>query len=115
MTIDSNLLLLLKSAGIGDGEPDLGERLMVNFLRMLVESGTAPARIICMNSAVFLTTEGSPVLDQLRAFEAAGSGIASCGTCLEYYKRTDRLVVGRISNMRETVAALLHFPRVIAP
>jgi selenium metabolism protein YedF len=115
MTVDANLLLLLKSSGIGDGEPDLGERLMVNFLRMLVDSGTSPARVICMNSAIFLTTEGTPVLDQLRAFEAAGGEILSCGTCLEYYKRTDKVVIGRISNMKETVAALLSFAKVIAP
>lgn len=115
MTRDEDLLLLVKSAGIGDGEPDLGEKLMVSFFRMLVESGRAPARAIFMNSGVFLTTRGSPVLEALRTLAAAGTEIVSCGTCLDYYKRADKLEIGAPSTMKETVAALLRYPRVVAP
>lgn len=115
MTLDQDLLLLVKSAGIGDGEPDLGEKLMVSFFRMLVESGRAPARAVFMNSGIFLTTRGSPVLDALRTLAAAGTEIVSCGTCLDYYQRADKLEIGAPSTMKETVAALLRFPRVMAP
>jgi selenium metabolism protein YedF len=115
VTRDEDLLLLVKSAGIGDGEPDLGEKLMVSFFRMLVESGRAPARAIFMNSGVFLTTRGSPVLEALRTLAAAGTEIVSCGTCLDYYKRADKLEIGAPSTMKETVAALLRYPRVVAP
>jgi len=114
MRVDPDLLLVLKSSEIGTAEPDLGERLMSGFLKTLVETGTAPARIVCLNSAIFLTTEGTPVLDQFRTFAAAGTEIFSCSTCLEYYKRSDKIVVGQASNMKETVAALLRFPRVIS-
>ena len=53
MAIDKNLLLVLKSSGIGEGEPDLGEKLLASFLTTLLESGTVPARIICMSRRVF--------------------------------------------------------------
>ncbi|MDX9856893.1 MAG: sulfurtransferase-like selenium metabolism protein YedF [candidate division Zixibacteria bacterium] len=115
MTLDKDLLLILKSSGIGDGEIDLGNKLMRSFLSMLVEMGQIPARIICMNSGVFLTTVDSPVEDILKTMEAKGTLILSCGTCLDYFNRRDKLVVGQPSNMRETVESMLHFRKVITP
>ena len=115
MIRNEELLLVLKSSGTGDGEPDLGEKLMMAFLNTLWDSQTIPARIICLNSGIFLTTEGSPVNDLMRSFEAAGTEILSCGTCLEYYGRQDKLVVGQPTNMKDTVESLLTFRRVLSP
>lgn len=115
MGIDKDMLLFLKSSGLGDGEPDLGEKLLTSFLNMLLESGTIPARIICMNSGIFLTTEGSQVIDTIKEFDKHGSEIFSCGTCLEYYGRTDKLLIGKPTNMKDTVDAMLGFKRIIAP
>jgi selenium metabolism protein YedF len=109
------MLLVLKSSMLGDGEPDLGEKLMSAFLTQLLESGTIPARILCMNSGIFLTTEGSPVENVMKQFEAQGCEILSCGTCLEYYKRADRVLVGKPTNMRDTVQAMLHFKKILQP
>lgn len=113
MTVDGSLLLLIKSNMLGDGEPDLGEKLLRAFLTQLLESGSVPARIICMNSGIFLTTEGSSMEDLMDRFESEGSEILSCGTCLEYYKRADLLVAGKPTNMRDTVNALLTFRKVL--
>lgn len=115
MTLNKDLLLVIDSSGLGDGEPDLGEKLMKAFLKVLLESAELPARIICMNSGIFLTTEGSPVLDTLMRYEQHGTEILSCGTCLEYYGRSDRLKLGRPTNMRETVDALLGFKKILKP
>ncbi len=115
MPVDSSMLLLIQSSVLGDGEPDLGEKLLRAFLTQLLESGSIPARIICMNSGIFLTTEASPVEDLMRRFESLGSEILSCGTCLDYYKRKDLLVVGNPTNMRDTVNALLTFKKVLQP
>ena len=94
MEVDQRFLLLLKSSTFGEGEPDLGDKLLVAFLKMLYESGRLPERIICMNSGVFLTTEGSPVGDLLGTFAAEGTEILSCATCLDYYGRKDKLING---------------------
>jgi hypothetical protein len=88
---------------------------MSAFLSMLLESGRLPARIICMNSGVFLTTEGSPVLALLAKFEAEGCEILSCGTCLDYYGRGDALRIGAPTTMRDTVASMLSFGKVLTP
>jgi selenium metabolism protein YedF len=114
MTVNKDLLLTLKSNGLGDAEPDLSEKLLKGFLNMLLESGQAPARLVCMTSAIFLTTEGSSVVDIMRKYEQAGTEILSCLTCLEYYGRKEKLIVGKPTNMRETVNALLSFPKVIS-
>jgi selenium metabolism protein YedF len=106
MAVDSEMLLILKSSMLGEGEPDLGEKLLRAFLSQFIESGCIPARIICMNSGIFLTTEGSSVLELMKQFAEQGTEVLSCGTCLEYYKRKDRLMVGKPTNMRDTVRAL---------
>jgi selenium metabolism protein YedF len=115
MTLNEDLLLVIDSSGLGEGEPDLGEKLMRAFLNVLFESGDLPARIICMNSGIFLATEGSPVLDTLKGYEEQGTEILSCGTCLNYYGRSDKLRVGRPTNMKETVDGLLGFKKVLKP
>ena len=114
MAVDNGLLLIMKSSGIGEGEPDLGEKLLTSFLATLLESRTVPARIICINSAVFLTTEGSQVVEVLKTFEEQGTEVLSCATCLDYYGRKDKLVAGKPTNMKETVEALLGFEKVIS-
>lgn len=113
MEVDRDLLLVCKSAGIGEGEPDLGEKLSKGFLGILLEKGRLPAKMIFMNSGIFLTTEGSPVLEILREFERGGSEILSCGTCLEYFDRKEKLRIGKPTNMRDTVTALLEFGKVL--
>ena len=115
MAVDSSMMLLIKSNMLGDGEPDLGEKLLHAFLTQLLESGSLPARVICMNTGIFLTTQGSSMQDLMERFESAGSEILSCGTCLEYYKRADRLAVGKPTNMRDTVKAMLTFEKVLQP
>ncbi len=115
MRLNKDFLLILDSSGLGEGEPDLGERLMKAFLNGLLESDELPARIICMNSGVFLTTKGSPVLDSLMRYEEQGTEILSCGTCLDYYGRKEKLEVGRPTNMKETVDGLLRFKKVVKP
>ncbi len=115
MKIDKNFLLILKSSGLGDGEPDLGEKLIKAFLETLYESGTLPARIICLNSGIFLTTEGSSVHEVMRKFLDQGTEIFSCGTCLDYYNRKEKLIIGEPSNMKATVDSFLNFEKIIWP
>ena len=115
MSVNEDMLLMLTSSGLGAGEPDLGEKLLGSFLSLLFESGQYPDRIVCMNAGIFLTTIGSFAEDILRKFEAAGSEILSCGTCLDYYKRKDKLIIGKPTNMKDTVEAMLRYKKVLSP
>jgi selenium metabolism protein YedF len=115
MAIDQDLLLVIESSVLGDGEPDLGEKLMRAFLKVLLDSEDLPAKIIFMNSGIFLTTQHSPVLDLLKSYKEEGSEILSCGTCLDYYGRNEKLEVGKSTNMAETVHALKSFSKILRP
>ncbi len=100
-------VLVITGSTLGRGEEELGKLLMRSFFYSLKESGILPCKMLFFNSGVFLTTEGSPVLEELQALADKGVEIYSCGTCLEYYKLKDKLAAGQITNMYDTVTAML--------
>lgn len=113
MTVDKGFLLVITDAHLCGGEPDLGAKLTEGFFRMLEETDPRPGKIVFLQSGIFLTTEGSPVADRLCRLEAEGVAIASCITCLDYFGRRDKLVVGEASDMKGTVRSLAEFPKVV--
>ncbi|MFO8056520.1 MAG: sulfurtransferase-like selenium metabolism protein YedF [bacterium] len=113
MEPDHDFLLIVKSNLLGEGEPDLGEKLITAFFKMLLEAEGLPQTIIFMNSGVFLTTAGSPVLEEIKELEKRGASISSCGTCLDYYGRKDKLEAGVVGNMRQTVDALVSHKKAV--
>lgn len=97
---------LIGTNRLGSGDPELGELLMKSFIYALSEQETAPKALIFLNSGVYLTTEGSPVLESLDVLARKGCRLLSCGTCLDFYGLKDELRVGRVTNMYEIVDAL---------
>lgn len=98
--------LFLKSDTVGEGE--LGAKLVVGFLKSLLELPKLPRRIICVNRAVYLTTadESMPMTEILKQLEAKGVEIYSCGVCLEFYGVDKALKVGKIGNAYGTIEML---------
>ncbi len=114
MRIDQDFLLVIKSNLLGEGEPDLGEKLITAFFKMLIEARTIPESIVFMNTGIFLTTSGSPVLEQVKMLEKEGTTIFSCGTCLDYYGRKEKLEAGDAGNMEGTVNSILSHKKVVS-
>ena len=108
-------VLYLNSDQIGAGDATLGRRLLRSFLTTLVASEVPLDFVVCANAGVFLTTEGSEVLDVLHTLEVRGATVASCATCLDHHGRRDRLAVGVIGSMGQTVELFATADRVIAP
>jgi selenium metabolism protein YedF len=98
---------------IGYGDDVLGLKLMINFLRTLKEMGDELWRLVFVNNGVKLTIEGSEVLEDLKAYEAAGLNILVCGTCLDHFKLLDKKQVGETTNMLDIVTAMQLSDRVI--
>ena len=111
--VNQEYLLIVTSSSFGEGTVDLAEKLMKGFFKTLVESNSPPARIIFMNAGVFLTTENSSVLEELRTLATQGVEIFSCTTCLNYFDRMDKLLIGSASNMKETVSSLAAYSKVV--
>jgi selenium metabolism protein YedF len=108
-------VVLISSAQLGDGERELGDILMRAFIKTLKEVEPAPQALLFVNSGVWLTTEGSPLLPDLRDLVASGSQVLSCGTCLDYYHLKEKLAVGIVTNMFEIVSLLSDSDRVLRP
>jgi selenium metabolism protein YedF len=107
--------LYLSSDRIGSGDDVLGRKLLRIFLEKLAASDVRIDFVGCLNNGVRLTTEGSEVLESLRALEAKGAQIATCGTCLEHHGIKDRLAIGVVGGMPQTVEMFATADRVIAP
>ena len=108
-------MVLISSHLLGSGEERLGQILMCAFVKTLREVEPRPAKIIFVNSGIFLTTEGSELIDDLQLLNRAGIEIMSCGTCLDFYRKLEVLRVGVVSNMYEIATALFQADRVVRP
>ena len=94
-----DVAILITNRYFGQGDEELGKILMRSFLYTLTELNGRVKNIIFMNSGVFLTTEGSEVLEILQSLSQEGVEILSCGTCLDFYGLKDKLAVGDVNNM----------------
>ena len=109
------VFLYLNSNRMGEGDPELGQKLLAGFLNELAKSDIKIDAIGCVNSAVFLTTEKNDPLESLKILEKNGSRIVSCGTCLDHFSRRDKLLIGEICSMDKTVQIMATADRVIKP
>ena len=109
------VVIYINSNLMGIGEEALGTILMRSFLKTLLDLKPIPSKLIFVNSGVRLTTEGSEVLESLKALSEKGVAILSCGTCLDFYGLKEKLRVGIISNMFDIAQSLLEADRLVKP
>lgn len=94
-----DVTIAISSNKMGTGSDELGNILMKSFIYTIKETTPWPATVVLYNSGVYLTCEGSEVLEDLQAMAHEGVEIISCGACLDYYHLTDKLKAGEIGNM----------------
>ncbi len=107
------IAILITSDVLGSGPEELGRILMRSFLKTCKD--VRPWRLLFLTNGVKLCLEGSPLLEDLHALEAAGAELLCCGTCLDYFQVRDELRAGRISNMKEIVDTLAAAERTLRP
>ena len=108
-------VLLVANDEFGHGSSELGRILMRSFLKTVCSTEPKPECVIFMNAGVRLTTEGSELIEEIHALEDAGVRVFSCGTCLDYFHLKDKLKVGQVTNMQDTVTALMTADWVVRP
>jgi len=108
------LVVLISSDRMGRGSEELGGVLIRSFFHTLGEVEPRPDTIIFLNDGVKLTTEGSPVLEDLQALAQKGVEILACGTCLGYHELREKLGVGEVSNMYSIAEMMLGAGKVVA-
>lgn len=100
-------VLIINNEGMGQGDVELGNKLMGAFLRKVWASPDKPEAILLYNSGVKLAAKGSDALGAMVGLFEAGVDILACGTCVEHYRLKDDMVAARISNMEEIASILL--------
>ena len=110
----NKIMVMISSNSIGHGDDELGEKLMVSFLKTLKEMGPELWRLVFVNNGVKLTVEGAEVLPVLQEVENSGTKILVCGTCLNHFNLLDKKLVGETTNMLDIVTAMQLADKVIS-
>lgn len=97
--VNNKFVVAIGSKYFGSGSEELGESLMKSFIYTIAETDELPSSLIFFNAGIFLSIEGSPVLEDLKRMEEMGVEILSCGACLNFYGKDQELAVGSVSNM----------------
>lgn len=98
-------VILITSDKMGAGDDELGQKLMINYIKTIKELGDDLWQLIFVNSGVKLTTSSSPVLTEIKNYEDAGCIVLACGTCLEHFDLMAEKQVGQTTNMLDIVMA----------
>jgi hypothetical protein len=99
--------------GLGEAPEDLALKVVGNFLGLLRQSDELPAALLFYTNGVKLACEGSPVLDALRSFEAAGVHLTICRTCLEHFGLKDKVRVGVVGGMPDILDTMERVDKVV--
>ncbi len=110
----AKLALVLLSDSLGQGDPELGHKLMLGFLRTTLDTSPMPWRLVLLNHGVRLATVDEVAVDVLNLLSEGGVEVMACGTCLEHLGLTDRLRAGRVTNMFEIVGTLSEAAKVVS-
>jgi intracellular sulfur oxidation DsrE/DsrF family protein len=98
---------------MGKAEPELSHKLIGTYLQLLSDHQIHPAAICFYTEGVKLVTEGSPVIDILKALENQGVRLIACQTCLSYFGLLELLRVGIVGGMTDILDAQLKAQKVI--
>ncbi len=109
------ILVFVPTDRMGFGDDELGKKLMVSFIKTLKEMGEDLWQLIFVNNGVKLAIGGSPVLEELKAYEEQGLQILVCGTCLSHFDLLEAKQVGETTNMLDIVTAMQLADKVIQP
>ena len=109
------LVYVISSASMGRGSEELGWALLQTYIQTIKDVEPLPDKILFYNEGVRLVTEESGALDALRELQQQGVEIYACGTCLDFFKLTSAIKVGRISNMYDIMYAVNSAAKVVSP
>lgn len=111
----NGLIYVIPSDTMGHGEDNLGRVLLRAFIKTIKEVQPQPATIFFYNTGVKVTATDSDLIPPLKTLAAQGVAILSCGTCLDFFNLKDNLLVGKVTNMYEIVAAMTTATKVVSP
>ena len=110
----SPYIVLIGSKSMGAGNDELGQTLLKIFIYSLTEQDVLPTHLLFYNEGAKLTTDSSPVLEDLETLKKANVEILTCGACLDYFDCIEKLAVGEVTNMFHIVELMSKY-HVVRP
>ena len=110
-----NYVVAITSDKMGDGDEDLGQLLISNFIKALKDLDKLPLHMVFYNKGVTLAMKGSPVIEHIQDLEKMGVKIHLCATCVNHYRLEKNVVVGNLSNMYSIAEVMASAGNIIRP
>ena len=113
--VKGDYVIAITSDIMGQGDDELGKKLMKSFLSIVLYLDELPSAIIFYNSGVKLTTKDSSTIEYLCELEKHNVEIIVCGTCVDFFGIGNQLGTGTINDMLTITNRLLKAGKVIRP
>jgi selenium metabolism protein YedF len=109
------LIYMISSNTMGMGDDELGWGLLQTYIQTIKEVSPRPSKIFFYNSGVLLTSRESGILRYIKELEEQGVEIFSCGTCIDFFNKNDKVLVGKLTNMYEIMDSMVRADKVVSP
>ncbi|HNX24919.1 MAG TPA: sulfurtransferase-like selenium metabolism protein YedF [Spirochaetota bacterium] len=113
--VNDKSIIVFSSNKMGKGDDELGAILMKAFIHTITTLDNAPSALLFYNSGVLLAADESGVTDDLQVLSEKGVELLVCGTCVNYFKITDKIKIGTVSNMFDILNTMNKASRIINP
>jgi selenium metabolism protein YedF len=110
-----DFIVVITSDKMGEGDIELGQLLMSNFIKAIKDLDKLPGKIVFYNKGVTLVTKTSPLIDHLTDLEKMGVEILLCATCVNHYKIADNVGAGTLSNMYTIAEVMAAAGNIVRP
>jgi len=110
-----DFIIVIGSDKMGEGDNELGQLLMSNFIKAIKDLDKLPGKMVFYNKGVTLATKNSPLIDHLNDLEKMGVELLLCATCVNHYASTDIVGAGTLSNMYTIAEVMVSAGNIIRP
>jgi selenium metabolism protein YedF len=110
-----NFVVVISSDKMGEGDVQLGQLLMTNFIKALKDLDKLPQKMVFYNNGVKLATNSSPVIEHLRDLEKMGVELLLCTTCVNHYSLESVVGAGTVSNIYSIAEAMASSGNIVKP
>jgi len=110
-----DFIIVIGSDKMGEGDNELGQLLMSNFIKAIKDLDKLPMKMVFYNKGVSLATKTSPLIDHLTDLEKMGVELLLCATCVNHYAITDIVGAGTLSNMYTIAEVMVSAGSIVRP
>ncbi len=105
--------IIITRDGMGSADLELQLKLIKAYFKLLIENGKLPDAVAFYTDGVKLTTEGSPILEELKILAEKGVLLIICSTCLNHLGLMDKVQVGIPSHLPDIIELQQRADKVI--